>query len=444
MNLSTQNYKGTRDIYPEDMRLRNYIFATWKEVVESFGYEEYDAPILEPLEIYAAKSGQEIVNEQTYTFVDRGDRTVAIRPEMTPSISRMVAARRQEMPMPARLYSISNFMRYERPQKGREREFWQLNLDLFGVENIDADAEIITISDKILRKFGADESMFTININDRRLTDYIMREYLELDQDQAQKMIKLFDRRDKIGEFYFPYFVNDVILGGTGGASLAPSSLEQEKRLGEFMAKINKVMEVDEFSDLPNEILRNAPIGDLKNLLQKLQSSGINSAKFDPTLMRGFDYYTGIVFEVFDESPENNRSMFGGGRYDGLISLFGVETLPVVGAAPGETTTIEFLRAHNLIPKLKPSTQVVLIPVGEVNTEEIAEELRTRKINVSTDFTNRKMDKKIKAATKAQIPFVLFVGENETMEQKFPLKNLETGEQEVMNIDQIASSILNQ
>ena len=141
-SLSTQVYKGTRDYYPEDKRLQNYIFGTWQKVVESFGYEEYGTPLLEPIEIYLAKSGQELANEQTYLFEDRGGRKVTIRPEMTPSLARLVAGRRQELPMPARLYSIANFMRYERPQRGREREFWQLNADLFGVDGAQADEPI--------------------------------------------------------------------------------------------------------------------------------------------------------------------------------------------------------------------------------------------------------------------------------------------------------------
>ena len=162
--LSSQPYKGTRDYYPEDKRVQNYIFDTWKRVVERFGYEEYGAPILESLDIYAAKSGQELVNEQTYVFTDRGGRTVAIRPEMTPTISRIVAARRQELAYPARLFSIANFMRYERPQRGREREFWQLNVDIFGVDNLAADVEIITIADAILKEFGARASDYKIRI----------------------------------------------------------------------------------------------------------------------------------------------------------------------------------------------------------------------------------------------------------------------------------------
>lgn len=168
-SLSTQSYKGTRDYYPEDKRLQNYIFGVWRRVAEGFGYEEYGAPLIEPLEIYTAKSGQELAGEQTYLFEDRGGRTVAIRPEMTPTISRMVAARRQELAMPARLYSIANFMRYERPQRGREREFWQLNADLFGVEGAQADAEIIELSHASIMGFGASQDMFRVRVNNRHL-----------------------------------------------------------------------------------------------------------------------------------------------------------------------------------------------------------------------------------------------------------------------------------
>jgi len=198
-DLSPLPYKGTRDYYPEEKQLQNYIFKVWRKVCESYGYEEYSIPILEPLDLYLAKSGQELASEQTYSFTDRGGRVVAIRPEMTPSVSRLVAGRRQEMAYPARLYSIANFMRYERPQKGREREFWQLNLDIFGVDSVLADAEIITISDKIMQEFGAKDSDYIIRINNRQLINFMMAQYLGLDSARAHSMIKLLDRKDKIG-----------------------------------------------------------------------------------------------------------------------------------------------------------------------------------------------------------------------------------------------------
>lgn len=426
MSLNLQPYKGTRDLYPEDMCLRRYIFDTWRAVVESFGYEEYDAPLLEPLEIYAAKSGEEIVGGQTYAFTDRGDRQVAIRPEMTPSIARMVAARRQEMPLPARLYSISNFMRYERPQNGREREFWQLNVDLFGAAGVAADVEMIAIADAVLKKFGADESMFTIRVNDRRLTDYIMREYLGLNEEQAASMVKLLDKRAKIPEETFDETAREIFADSAG----------------ENMRKLTELLQGRSLQDLPAEIKGSGMTDDLDELLKQIESHGISSVKYDPTLMRGLDYYTGIVFEVFDNSPENNRSMFGGGRYDGLVGLFGVEDLPVVGMAPGELTTLNFLKSWNLVPELRPATDILLVPVGDVDTAAVANELRAGGINVAVDFTDRKVDKKIKAAVKSGVPYLLFVGETELAEGKFVLKNVVTQKEERLAAVQVMQRLL--
>src|SRR5690606_12098823 len=198
MTLSTQPYKGARDFYPEDKRLQKHLFSVWRRVAERFGYEEYDAPILESLELYLAKTGEEIVNEQTYTFTDRGDRRVAIRPEMTPTVSRMVAAKRQELAYPLRWYSIPNLWRYERPQRGRLREHWQLNVDIFGVEGIEADHEAIQVSDSIMRAFGAKRSMYTIKINSRKLMNALFADYLKLDDTQSHTMAKLIDRMHKM------------------------------------------------------------------------------------------------------------------------------------------------------------------------------------------------------------------------------------------------------
>ena len=421
MNLSTNSYKGTRDIYPDDMRLRQYIFDTWAAVCQNFGYERYDAPVLEPLEIYAAKSGEEIVSEQTYTFTDRGDRQVAIRPEMTPSVARMVAARRQEIALPARLYSIANFMRYERPQKGREREFWQLNVDLFGSTGVNADCELISIANSVLRKFGADSKMYTILIGDRRLTDYIMCEYLGLDESRASAMIKLFDRKSKITDEAFNAQAMEIFG-------------ENET---ENLGKVKDIISAETIADLPESVRENGPVTEVEELLSAVRDSGISNAKYDPTLMRGFDYYTGMVFEVFDNSPENNRSLFGGGRYDGLVGLFGVDDMPVVGFAPGETTTIEFLKAWNLLPEMKPATDIFLIPLGDVDVSGVADELRNRGVNVAVEIIDRKIDKSIRAAVKMDIPYALFVGETELKSGKYNLKNLSSSEEKSLTIDEI-------
>ncbi len=277
--LSTNPYKGVRDFYPEDMRVQNYIFSVWRKVVENHNppYEEYSASLLEYADLYRSKGNDEIVNEQTYSFTDRGGREVTLRPEMTPTLARMVAARRKSLKFPLRWYSIPNVFRYERPQRGRRREHWQLNCDLVGLAGTEGDAEIIELAYKIMQAFGAKDEDFEIKVNMRPKLD-----------------TATLSRWDKQG-------VPDA------------DKIQCPPSVSEFLKRLN----------LPN-------------------------AKFDANIMRGFDYYTGMVFEVFDTSPENRRSLFGGGRYDNLLEIFGVEPVPCVGFGMGDITMRDFLETHNL------------------------------------------------------------------------------------------------
>lgn len=426
--LSTQPYKGTRDYYPEDKRVQNYIFHTWKVVAERFGYEDYGAPSLEPLELYAAKTGQEIVNEQTYQFTDRGDRTVAIRPEMTPSVSRMVAARRQEIAYPARWYSIANFMRYERPQRGREREFWQLNVDIFGVEGIYAEFEMIQMADALMKEFGASEKMYTIRVNDRKLINYVMTQYLRLDVVQTQLMIKLFDRREKITPEEFSDQAADIF---------------NDTQRVEGLSLITQLLSAKSMSELPERIKNTEEMRDILALFSLLNNAGVKNVKFDITLMRGFDYYTGIVFEVFDNHPDNRRSMFGGGRYDGLVGLFGVEPVPTVGMAPGGTMTEIFLRSHKLLPEMSSTTEVYIVVLDNAlaGAHQLTKKLRDEGLNVEIDVTGRKLDKQIRSAVKKQIPYMVFVGEKEVDEETYPLKNVKTSEEQRVSFERIVTTV---
>lgn len=427
-NLSPQPYKGTRDYYPADKRLQNYIFSTWRRVAESFGYEEYGAPILEPLEIYAAKSGPELANEQTYSFTDRGGRLVAIRPEMTPTISRMVAAHRQEMAYPARLYSIANFMRYERPQRGREREFWQLNLDIFGVDDVAAEAEIITMSDAIMKAFGAQDKDYVIKINNRKLINFMMAQYLGLSAVQAQLMVKLFDRKNKISQEAFTDQAREILAEGAA----------------EGLPKIAALLGATSMAELPAEIRSSSAVAEVQELFTLLERAGVKSVVFDITLMRGLDYYTGSVFEVFDNHPDNNRSLFGGGRYDGLVGLFGAEPISAVGAAPGGTTMENFLAVHDLLPKLPSSTEIYIIIFGDVSRQaaKLARDLRSEGINTELDITNRKIDKQIKTAVKKNIPFILFIGEEEVKTELYTLKDTDNTQEQKLSFARIVDLIL--
>jgi histidyl-tRNA synthetase len=430
MALSTQPYKGARDFYPEDKRIQKYMFNKMREAVEAFGYEEIDAPILEPLELFAAKSGQEIVNEQTYTFPDRGGRQVAIRPEMTPTVSRMIAARRQELPYPVRWYTIPNLWRYERPQRGRLREHWQLNVDMFGSDSVQAEIEIISVADRILKLFGANRSMYEIRINSRELVDTILREYAGLDTVQAYTMAKLIDRKDKMEKAVFSAQVDAIC-----------TPLQREQGVVE---RLLSVLEAKKLSQLPEPLQATSVVQSLGALLAALEDAGITNVRFDSALMRGFDYYSGVVFEVFDTDPENNRSMFGGGRYDGLVGLFGVEPVPTIGFGMGDVTLQNFLETHDLLPSLSAETDVYVALVGDpeqlmAKAQRVIRELRDNGLRVAVDFSGRKPDKQIKAADKKGIHYVLFIGERELDEAIFTLRNIITGEEERHGIARIVS-----
>lgn len=426
--LSSESYKGARDWYPEQMRVRNYIFDVWRKVAQSYGYEAYDAPLIEPIEVYAAKSGQELVSEQTYNFTDRGERHVAIRPEMTPSVSRMVAAKQREIVFPARWYSIAQFMRYERPQRGREREFWQLNCDVFGADGAAAEAEVIAMGSDIMKRFGASDDMYTIKINNRRIINFMMAHYLELDSIQAQLMIKLFDKKNKIAPEAFRDQAIDIY-----GQDRAPKGL---RKLAELLAA--KTM-----ADLPEEIRESDAVKDVQELFTHLERAGVKNAVFDISLMRGLDYYTGTVFEFYDTHPENNRALFGGGRYDGMIGLFGGEAVSAVGIAPGLTMTELFLSTHDLVPELGSTTDIYMVVIGDVlrGAQKVARTLRQEGINVELDTSGRKLDKQLKTAVKRHIPYILFVGEDELRDEVYPLKDIKTTEEQKLSLERIVSAI---
>lgn len=429
MSLSTQPYKGARDFYPEDKRLQKWMFAKWRAVAEAYGYEEYDAPILEPTELYASKTSDEIVNEQTYSFVDRGGRAVTIRTEMTPSVSRMVAGKRQELAYPLRLYSVPNLWRYERPQRGRLREFWQLNVDLFGIDGIQADFEMIQISNAIMKAFGARESMFTIKVNSRKLVNSLMKDYLGLDAVQAVSVIRLVDKKDKMEPAEFTAKLD---------ALLSPTQREDGTE-----QKLIDVLALQSIDDLPSQLTSSETVRELRTLLQLATESNITNIVFDITLMRGFDYYTDTVFEVFDTHPENNRSMFGGGRYDGLVAQFGVEPVPTVGFGMGDAPLYNFLVLHELMPKISTETDVYVVLIGDVYSaaQKQIGLLREMGVTAAVDISGRKMDKQIKSAVKKGVKYVLFIGEKELETGQFTLKNLQTGTEETHSIERLVSHI---
>jgi len=429
MSLSIQPYKGARDFYPEDKRLQKYIFARWRKAVESFGYEEYDAPIIESLDLYLAKTSEEIVNEQTYAFTDRGGRKVVLRPEMTPTVSRLVAAKRQELAYPLRWYSIPNLWRYERPQRGRLREHWQLNVDLFGVAGLEAEHEMILLVDNIMKSFGAKWDMYSIRINSRVLMEHLLHDYLGLSETQVHLLAKLIDRMRKMDQAEFVAQIDAVF---------SPS-----QRDSGASDKLIHLLQIDKLSELPDEVLKHSSVAELQKLFSLLESSKVTNAHFDMAIIRGFEYYTDIVFEVIDSSPTNNRSMFGGGRYDGLVQLFGVEPLPTIGFGMGDVTLQNFLEIHSLVPDLKPDTDLYIVLIGDIyeQAQEVISDMRGMGVNVAVDGTGRKADKQIKTAVKKGIRYVIFLGEKELADGSYTLKDLDSGNEEAHSLERIVSIV---
>lgn len=420
MSLSTKPYKGTRDFYPDDMRTRKWMFAKWRKVVESFGYEEYDGPILEPLELYTAKTSEEIVNDQSFNFEDRGGRKVVMRPEMTPTVSRMVAGKRQELGYPLRLYSIPNCFRYERQQRGRLREFWQLNVDLFGVEGIEADVENIQIADALLKEFGAAEDQYEIRINSRKLIKAIMLE-IGIDEGLMDLAVRTLDTIEKKG----PEYVEEELLS---------KGMKKEEVI-ELLSKLGSVS-VSDFNQMEES-------RHLMDVMLKLDSLGIKT-KFKPMLARGFEYYTDIVFEVFDiKNADNNRSLFGGGRYDGLVGEFGVEPVPTVGFGMGDVTFQNFLESNKLLPELSSETDIYIVVIGDVlaDAQKVAQDLREKGINIAVDLSGKKSEKQIKNALKKNIPYLLFIGEEEVKNQIYTLKETATSDEQKLSLEDIVSQL---
>lgn len=420
MTLSTEPYKGTRDFYPKEMYLQKYIFDTMRKVVEAYGYTEYGASILEETALYKAKSGEEIINEQTYSFTDRGGRDVTIRPEMTPTVARMVARKRQELSFPLRWYSIPNLFRYERPQRGRLREHWQLNVDAFGMASIEADAEIVSVSYGIMSAFGATDADFIIKINNRKLVNFLLHDYLQLTPDESYKVSKVIDRKDKLAAKEFGAQLRAVI--------------------GDTSNQLLQLLDAQGLDAIAELIPQNEGVQELVALFELLAARGITNIRFDSSLMRGFDYYTGMVFEVFDTNSENNRSLFGGGRYDDLVGLFDAEKVPGVGFGMGDVTMQDFMETHGLTPEYKNTTEVYVCPMSRQyfqKADELAQLLRGAGVNTAVDYTERKLAAQAKTADKQGIPFLIGIGDNEVQSRRYTVKNLYNHNQ-----DEVAESDL--
>ena len=422
--LSTQPYKGTRDFYPAEMRLRNWFFGVIRRELENACFEEYNGPMLESLDLYAAKSGEELAGKQTYNFTDRGGRQVAIRPEMTPTVARMVAAKIGEMTFPLKWFSFPNMYRYEAPQRGRLREFWQLNVDIFGCDGFEADLECVLAAIRVLRAFGADASMFTVHINNRRFFNDVIASITGADGEGAKAISKVIDRRAKV-----PREVYERDLTALG--------LSAEK-----IATIDGIydMTVRQATALCPDSVGAKELLDLFDMVEKLGLA--DYCRFDFGIVRGLDYYTGTVFEVFDNAPENNRAMFGGGRYDNLVGLF-IKNAKVsgVGFGMGDVTLENFLQSHGLVPASFGSAVKVLVTRFEDVPYEtylgLTERLRDAGIGSALYLGQKKFGKQLEYAVKTDCTHLVTVGGDELACGVAKVKDLATREEREVKLDEI-------
>lgn len=412
--ISNQPPKGTSDWTPEEFRVRKYIFDTWRSVCMKFGYQEYLTPIVENAEVYRAKSGEDVGGKELMSFFDRGERELAIRPEMTPSVTRMVSKFYESAPKPIRLFSIANFFRNEKPQRGRNREFWQLNCDIFGSESVNADIEVAVLSIEIMKSFGATSDQFKLRFNERNVAGKSISQILEIDGDKVDVAMKLTDKFRKMSQDEF----KQTIAEGTGSKP----------------AYIDKYID---FISNPNlsEMNIDNEIGTYFSQLSELGYS--DYIQYDPSLVRGLDYYDGIVFEMYDTNPENSRSLFGGGRYNGLASIFGSKSFPAVGFAPGDETTKLFLESWNLIPQ-NLKEEVYYLPLLSndllVEVNKLATSLRSEGKNIMIGLETQTISKALELANKKGCDKVILYGENEKSRGEYLVKDMQSGEQSVFKL----------
>ncbi|OGG61398.1 histidine--tRNA ligase [Candidatus Kaiserbacteria bacterium RIFCSPHIGHO2_02_FULL_49_34] len=408
--LSTQPYKGVRDFYPKEMAVQRYIFDGWAKTAERFGYECFGASIFEPSALYKAKGqeNEEMVNEQTYTFTDRGDREVTLRPELTPSVARMVAGKRHDLHFPIRWYSIPNLYRYERPQRGRLREFWQLNADVFGDNTIACDIDMLVYVANIFKDFGATLETFVIRVNDRGFVNSVF-DSLNLTDEQKRAMFLLLDKKNKITAEAFDAEAAEII-----GASFILPTPPADSRLAQTV--------------------------------QALHNLGLTNVIIDPAIVRGFNYYTGLVFEIYDTNPENSRALGGGGRYDNLTEMFGGEPITGIGFGMGDVSMVNFLTTHNLLPEaLNSAATLAILPLQEATATEVialANTFRTTGITTIVDATDRKLGKKLGNAGDDGVKFALILGSDEIASGVYALKHLASGEQTSGTAEELIKKIL--
>lgn len=410
--------KGTRDFYPPQMAFRNWLYATVRQVSESFGYQEWEAPMLEHLDLYAAKSGEELVKKQSYVFTDRGGDEITLRPELTPSLARLVAQKQGELVFPLRWWSWGPFWRYEKMQKGRAREFFQWNVDMLGVNSPEADAELIAVAATFLRTVGLTPQQARILVNNRRLMEAEF-DALGIPPERHMEVSSLVDKRDKMDAKAWEAYAREVGLSQAQWNGLLSLLDDRERwRKSEELAR----------------------------LFAALEALGVQEyVYFDAGVVRGLLYYTGTVFEAFDVTGGVRRAILGGGRYDNLLADVGGEPLAGVGFAMGDVVISIVLQELGLSPRLAVMPASILVTIFDEHFRlasfALAAELRRAGLNVICYPEPARLPRQFKFADRMGIRFVLVLGPDEATGNVVTLKDLSQGTQETLARREVAERL---
>jgi histidyl-tRNA synthetase len=416
MKPKIQSVKGTRDFYPEQMALRNWLYGNMKAASQLFGYQEYDGPFVETLDLYAAKSGEELVKEQSFVFNDRGGDQITLRPELTPSLARMVAARQAQLPRPIRWWSFGPFWRYERPQKGRSREFFQWNIDLLGVDSPAADAELAAVAVTFFRLVGFTSDEVKLQFNNRRLMDAEVAALGLADKKLA--VFRLIDRRDKMSAEAWEKYASEQ--------GVSPQQLDELKAI---LANRDLWRKSDE----------------CVAFVEAAGALGIaDYLEYETTVVRGLDYYTGTVLEARDREGQF-RAILGGGRYDNLVDAVGGDPIPAVGFAMGDMVIGLMAQQYGKVPPLRPSPAEVLVTVfdraGLADALKLAGELRAAGVRAEWYPEAAKLDKQLKYADGTGVRFAIIIGPDEAARGEVTLKDLQNRTQAALPRAQLAAEI---
>ncbi len=412
-----RSVKGTRDFYPAEMAVRRWMFDIIREVSTAYGYQEYDGPCLEFIDLYAAKSGEELVKEQAFVFSSPGDDMLTLRPELTPTLARMVAQKQYELAFPLRLWSIGPFWRYENPQRGRTREFYQWNIDLIGTEDVVSDAEIVAVAANFLKAVGLSPDQVVIYINDRQLMDAAFSK-LAISKDLRPKVFRLVDKLDKLSASDWRAFGLEIGL-----------TEEQLDGLSALLQNDDLWQDSDALTDF-FEMIKLFGVADY--------------VRFNPRVIRGLDYYTGMVFEAFELGGQS-RAILGGGRYDNLVADVGGNRLAGVGFAMGDVVIELVLRDNGCVPeKLGAAPQVVVTTFDESTraaSVRLAEMIRQGGYQVALYPEADKLGKQFKFADRVGAKLAVVAGPDEVEKGEAAVKNLATREQVTVDQSEMVETI---